>query len=110
MRSRPRLPSQLTVLATVGIALLVVPRFVFGQEGTFTQKTFTYKAVSDTEIQADVYRVDDDMARPIVVWIHGGALMMGSRRNPPQRLVDLCRVAGFVLVSIDYRTTVWHRP
>jgi acetyl esterase/lipase len=103
MRSQLRPLSHLTVLATVGIALLATPRFILGQEATFAQKTFTYKVVSDTEIQADVYRADDDLARPVLVWIHGGALMFGTRRTPPLRLLDLCRIAGFVLVSIDYR-------
>jgi acetyl esterase/lipase len=103
MRSQLRPLSLLTVLATVGITLLATPRLVLGQEATFVQKTFTYKVVSDTEIQADIYRAEDDLARPVLVWIHGGALMFGTRRNPPQRLLDLCRIAGFVLVSIDYR-------
>lgn len=73
------------------------------QEVPFVERSFTYKTIGDAQIEADVYRADDQIARPVVVWIHGGALMFGSRRNPPVRLLDLCRVAGCVLVSIDYR-------
>ncbi len=73
------------------------------QDVAFVQETFTYKVVGETRIEADVYRADDEVARPVLVWIHGGALIFGSRRNPPVRLLDLSRVAGFVLVSIDYR-------
>jgi len=69
----------------------------------FVQSTFTYKQVGETRIEADVYRHDDDRARPVLVWIHGGALMFGSRAFPPYRLLDLCRVAGCAVVSIDYR-------
>jgi acetyl esterase/lipase len=66
-------------------------------------RTFTYKTVAETPIQADVYRPDDARIRPVVVWIHGGALVMGSRKGVPGRLLDLCRNEGHCLVSIDYR-------
>ena len=39
----------------------------------------------------------------MLVWIHGGALIMGSRNGVPKQLLDLCRTDGFVLVSLDYR-------
>ena len=42
-------------------------------------------------------------ARPVVVWIHGGALIMGNRHSVPRNLIDLCRSEGFALVSFDYR-------
>lgn len=73
------------------------------EQAPFVQQTFAYKMVGDERIEADVYRADDDVTRPVLVWIHGGALMFGSRRDPPGQLLDLSRVAGFVLVSIDYR-------
>lgn len=72
-------------------------------EAPFVQQTFTYKTVGGERIEADVYRAEDQIARPVLVWIHGGALMRGTRANPPYRLLDLCRIAGCVLVSIDYR-------
>jgi len=72
-------------------------------EAPFVRQTFTYKTVGDKGVEADVYRADDEIVRPVLVWIHGGALIFGSRSNPPRRLLDLARVAGFALVSIDYR-------
>ncbi len=69
----------------------------------FVKKTYIYKVVGDCRIQADVYRADDRVVRPGVVWMHGGALILGSRRGVPRRLLDLCRDEGFVLVSLDYR-------
>ena len=69
----------------------------------FVKKTYTYKAVGDVPIQADVYRADDDKVRPVVVWIHGGALITGNRNSVPRQLRDLCRAEGFALVSFDYR-------
>ena len=69
----------------------------------FVKKTYIYKVAGECRIQADVYRADDEAMRPGVVWMHGGALILGSRRGVPRRLLDLCRDEGFVLVSIDYR-------
>src|SRR5262249_6949822 len=56
-----------------------------------------------TKIHADVYRPDDTKVRPVVVWIHGGALIMGSRTGVPRQILDLCRKEGYALVSLDYR-------
>jgi acetyl esterase/lipase len=69
----------------------------------FRKKTYTYKTVGETKIQADVYRADDTKVRPVVVWIHGGALVLGSRTGIPRDLLELCRSEGYVLISIDYR-------
>ena len=38
--------------------------------------------------------------RPAVVWIHGGALLMGNRAGFPRNLLNLCSSEGFALVSI----------
>ncbi len=72
-------------------------------EAPLEKKTYTYKTVGDVRLEADVYATPDGQRRPAVVWIHGGALIVGSRRDVPGRLVELCRREGFVLVSIDYR-------
>jgi acetyl esterase/lipase len=69
----------------------------------FVKKTYTYRTVNGTAIEADVHRADDDRVRPVVVWLHGGALIMGSRDSVPKGLLDLCRSEGFALVSFDYR-------
>jgi acetyl esterase/lipase len=79
------------------------PRPAGADEPAFTKKTYTYKAVGPTRIEADVYRVDDPKAQPVVVWLHGGALIMGSRNSVPRPLRDLCRAERFTLVSFDYR-------
>jgi acetyl esterase/lipase len=66
-------------------------------------KTYTYKTVDDLPIKADVYRLSGEDVRPVLVWIHGGALIMGRRGGPSlaqrKRYLD----AGYVIVSIDYR-------
>src|SRR5262245_9667514 len=72
-------------------------------EPAFAKKTHAYKTVGDVTISADVYRAAGDEVRPVVVWLHGGALINGSRSSVPKRLLDLCRSDGFALVSFDYR-------
>ena len=93
--------------AIFGLALITTISLVADQalaaEPQFMKHSFTYKTAGDTKIQADVYRADDAQARPVLVWLHGGALIMGNRGGVPKNLLDLCHTEGFVLVSFDYR-------
>lgn len=101
-----KMPLNVTISLTalvLFVAMLFQSLPAVAEDGAFIQKTHIYKIVGETRIAADVYRADDQMIRPVVVWIHGGALIFGSRRNPPKRLQDLCRTEGLVLISIDYR-------
>lgn len=68
-----------------------------------TVTTHTYKTVGDLEIKADVHRPADDIVRPVVVWIHGGALINGHRAGISGRVNDMMLGAGYTVVSIDYR-------
>lgn len=75
-----------------------------GQEKpAFARKTLTYKRVGDLKLQAEVLRAEDTKVRPVLVYIHGGALIMGNRNAIPRRLQEMCAAEGFALVSIDYR-------
>lgn len=83
------------------ILLFSTPTFAAG--ATVEKTTHVYKTVGETKIEADVYRSDDGRVRPVVVWIHGGALIVGSRSSVPRNLLDLCQTEGYALVSLDYR-------
>jgi acetyl esterase/lipase len=86
------------------VGLLLIAGFASAQDGATVKKsTYDFKTVSDVKVQADVYRPDDDRVRPVVVWIHGGALIMGNRNSVPKNIKDLCQAEGYALVSIDYR-------
>jgi acetyl esterase/lipase len=67
-------------------------------------QTIIYKKVDGCEIKADVYGAPAIGRKPVAVWIHGGALISGSRRlSPDSRLLRSLLDAGFAVVSIDYR-------
>ncbi len=67
------------------------------------RRTFTYKTVGVHEIKADVYLHSAAEPRPVIIWIHGGCLIMGHRGLLAgwQRARYLS--AGYAVVSIDYR-------
>jgi acetyl esterase/lipase len=96
------LPSPLAFLCVVAGAALIAASPVRAAE-PLPKKTYTFKTVGDLKVQADVYRADDTKPRPVVVWVHGGALITGNRKGVPPNLLDLCRDEGYAFVSIDYR-------
>lgn len=95
----------LACLSALFVSLVPTPRMTAAQSKKMklTRTTFAYKKVSGIPIELDVHRVADEQSRPVLVYIHGGALIVGSRRSVPRRLLALCRTHGYALVSIDYR-------
>ena len=49
-------------------------------------------------MRADVYRKPDSVVRPAILYLHGGALIMGGFVQLEKYLT-----AGYVIVAIDYR-------
>lgn len=67
-------------------------------------RTFIYKKAAGCDIKADVFSPPSDGRRPAAVYIHGGALIMGSRHlSPKTRVLRALLDAGFRVISIDYR-------
>ena len=73
------------------------------QSAELCRCTYTYKKVGDLQIKLDVHWVDDGVTRPVLVWLHGGALMMGYRATIDGRVSKAVLKAGYMIVSIDYR-------
>jgi acetyl esterase/lipase len=67
------------------------------------RRTWIYKRVGDLDLEADVYAHGDLNGEAVVVWIHGGALIMEHRDTVPPWLLGACSRSGWALVSIDYR-------
>lgn len=68
-----------------------------------TKSTYTYKKVGDLEIKLDVYRGSGDELQPVLVWIHGGGLILGGRGAGDKHLREVFAGHGSMIVSIDYR-------
>ncbi|SOD98159.1 alpha/beta hydrolase [Blastococcus haudaquaticus] len=59
-------------------------------------------------LQLDVWVPATDAPAPLVVWVHGGAFMMGDRRYLPETLrpdqvFDALLEAGLAVATVDYR-------
>ncbi|HZP83112.1 MAG TPA: alpha/beta hydrolase [Chthonomonadaceae bacterium] len=68
-----------------------------------TKQTSLYKTVGACEIYADVYPAGGDTTRPVIVWIHSGALITGNREGIAAQHLERYLGEGFTVVSIDYR-------
>lgn len=66
-----------------------------------TRANIAYSAVSARNL-LDVY-LPQATRPPVVIWVHGGAFMMGDKAEPQS--LDALLAAGFAVVSITYRLT-----
>jgi acetyl esterase/lipase len=65
-------------------------------------KTVIYKNNNLLTIKADFYETNRNHA-PVVVYIHGGGLLWGTREDISEEMIKLYTNNGFALFSIDYR-------
>jgi acetyl esterase/lipase len=73
-------------------------------EISFQKTTVTYREIDGHKILADVYRPQDAKIRPVIVWIHGGALITGNRDlEKSDFLLAFAEAEGYAVVSVDYR-------
>jgi acetyl esterase/lipase len=68
-----------------------------------TPVTIVYKTVEGCEIKLDVYEPAGGTRHAAVMYIHGGALMGGSREQVGSPMLAQLLRQGYVIVSIDYR-------
>ncbi len=65
------------------------------------KETKLYKKTEDCSLRMDIYY--QVQGAPVIVYIHGGALIFGSRRDLTETQVEFFKTAGFNVISIDYR-------
>jgi acetyl esterase/lipase len=74
------------------------------EEQGYRKETYAYKEMDGQEILADVLLPAKDEVRAVVLYIHGGGFMFGSRIGQPRKpLLDKLIEANYAVVSIDYR-------
>ncbi|MDN5202778.1 alpha/beta hydrolase [Fulvivirgaceae bacterium BMA10] len=92
------------LILTALVTAEVVGQNSFVPDDQIEKTTFTYKQVENLKIQADLYRIRADKSlKPVIVWIHGGALIFGSRDDLSEEQMKLYLDAGYSVISIDYR-------
>ena len=89
------LASQLTLPSWSGLDLRAAEQF--------ERETVVYKQVGPLGIKADVYFFNDAKVRPVVVSLHGGALINGHRESFSGPVKKFALTNGYILVSFDYR-------
>src|SRR4029453_18152166 len=83
--------------------MLSVATFQSVEAQEVIRSTYTYKTIGDLRIRADVYRKPGEIVTPAILWIHGGALIMGKRRGLNAVQAEKYLDAGYMTISIDYR-------
>lgn len=74
------------------------------QVNNIEKLTYVYKKIDNVEIKADLYRVrGEKKLEPVIIWIHGGALIWGSREDLPKEQMEFYLNNGYSVVSIDHR-------
>jgi acetyl esterase/lipase len=66
------------------------------------KKTVIYKEDVNFSIKADFYGTNQENA-PVLIYIHGGGLIWGTREEISEEMINLYINSGFSLFSIDYR-------
>ena len=91
-----------TILGLVGLFVVLTATPVLAQPG-LQKTTVTYRNIDGHGILADVYRPKGNAPCPLIVWFHGGALVMGNREWIIPQIRALAEEKNFCLVSFDYR-------
>lgn len=76
---------------------------IAGKSIEYSKETHVFKVAGDCKIRADVFRAPSSGVQPVIVWIHGGALISGHRGNINTNQLERYLAKGCTVVSIDYR-------
>ena len=66
-------------------------------------------AGAESEIAARLYRPSAEDGLPILVWFHGGGMVLGDLQSGDWACRELCLQAGTVVVNVDYRLAPEHK-
>ena len=102
-RRLPRALAALTLLLALGSPPLRAAESAGAAAEVPEKQTLVYKRAGTLDIKADIFSYRDAKMRPVVVWLHGGALINGHREGVSARVRNFALTNGYVLVSFDYR-------
>ena len=72
-------------------------------EASIVQQTMIYKTVGGLRLPADIIHAPGAQRAPAILWLHGGALIRGSRTGLWKAARQRYLQAGFVVFTVDYR-------
>lgn len=105
--------NQRVFLLALVLALVGMPLAVAAARGCQTTPGIQYGSYVDGSGQTQPLLLDllqpAASPAPLVIWIHGGGWLSGSRTNLPSQVSALCG-RGYAVASIDYRlstTAIW---
>ena len=64
--------------------------------------THVFKQIDDNDIKADIYAVAGEQRRGAVLFIHGGGLILGSRKAILPSHIAAFNDGGFHFISMAY--------
>lgn len=96
---------RLSAMIAASGTLLAAPALA---DAPLEKTTVTYRVIEGHPVLADVFRPKGDAVRPVIVYLHGGALIGGQRElkadyRPTREILALAEKRGYALVSFDYR-------
>ena len=70
-------------------------------EGTRTERDLVYGSAGGRDLKLNLYLPPGDEAKPLIIWIHGGAWLQGSKDgpSPAQQFVG----SGYAVAHVGYR-------
>jgi len=70
-------------------------------EGARTERDLVYGSAGGRELKLNLYLPPGDEAKPLIIWIHGGAWLQGSKDgpSPAQQFVG----SGYAVAHVGYR-------
>ncbi len=83
------------------LTLLTLTTSLFAQDLKDIVYTENKDDYAQKNCKFDVYNIDKDKQKPILVWFHGGGITCGDKLHLPPEIK--AKNNGFVLVSVNYR-------
>lgn len=93
-------PHKMAAVALCVVLVSAIPSFA---DSTLEKSTVAYREINGHKILVDIYRPPGDKVCPVIVWLHGGALIMGNRESVHHELMNLAEEKGYAVASFDYR-------
>ena len=99
------------MLTAIFISIGLIPAFIQANEAaksqtqelpnTQTHKDIEYARIGEHSLLLDLYlpKKKTEKRLPVIMWVHGGAWIAGSKKRCPVRMVE----KGYVVASINYR-------